>query len=258
MQRHGAGTSYQLLRKPQDVPSAQTLDVLYNNFKAAEIESGDSIKGDIEKNQRPFEEGIDRVGSRHAVNLVLNEKVYQRNKGSEKGAGQVFPQLDRLRVWRAESQTSKCPWQCRNQIADHKDIMPVMVIRARNVCPASTSQCSKDAHSCNELGQAAVRSVGQTVEEENKQESRSRANGDEDLENGSFGIAVADGCTDRWEPLNRVSEVLVLDDFVVMERHAHDQGTDECRVRRGGMKMRDPLAWYLESCQTCRVANVCG
>ena len=58
----GAGTSYQLLRKPLHVPSSETLHIFHYYFKAIEIQRGNGVEGDIKEYEGPFEEGVDRVG----------------------------------------------------------------------------------------------------------------------------------------------------------------------------------------------------
>ncbi|KAH9822846.1 hypothetical protein Tdes44962_MAKER04679 [Teratosphaeria destructans] len=56
-------TAYLLpFRKPRHIPPAQALDILDDQFERAEVESGDGVEGDVEKDQRPLEEGIDCVG----------------------------------------------------------------------------------------------------------------------------------------------------------------------------------------------------
>lgn len=52
--------------------------------------------------------------------------------------------------------------------------------------------------------------------------------GDEDLEEGSLGISVANGGRHGGEPLIGVAIVLVLDDLVEMKGHADDEGAQEC------------------------------
>ena len=45
-----------------DVPSTEPFDVFYNKFKALKIKSSHGIEGYIEKDECPFEEGVDGVG----------------------------------------------------------------------------------------------------------------------------------------------------------------------------------------------------
>lgn len=106
----GSGPSYQLLRKPQNVPSAQTFDILYDNLKAAEVQGGHRVESYVKKDQGPFKESVNSVRTRYAVNLVLDEEVDQWDQSAKEGTRQVLSQLDSPRVRRAKSQTSDCPW----------------------------------------------------------------------------------------------------------------------------------------------------
>jgi hypothetical protein len=245
-QRYGAGSSYQLLWKPQDVPSAQTLDVLDNNLKAAEVHSGDCVESNIQKNQGPLEESVDGVCTRHTVNLVLDEEVHKRHKCRKESSAQVFSQFDGTRIRRTQCETSQCPRQSCDQVADHEDVVPVVVIRACNICPSSAGQCPENSHSCDEFWQAGIWSVGHAIEEEDQQEAWTGANGDEDLEDRALRVAIANGCADGGEPFDGVSKVFVLDNLGVMEGHADDQGAEEGRIGGDGVEVGDPLARYLQ------------
>lgn len=190
---------------------------------------------------------------------MLDEEVDEWDQCSKECSSQVFPQLDRSWVGRAQGEAAQCPRQRRNQIADHEDIVPIVVIRACNIGPSSASQRPENTHSCDELGQAAARAVGHAVEEEDQQEARARANGDEDLEYGALRVAVADGRADGGKPFDGIAEVLVLDDFGVVKGHAHNQGAEEGGIRGDSVEVGDPLAGYLASCQLgCRIAVGAG
>lgn len=65
----------------------------------------------------------------HLVYFVLDEKIDQRNQGTKEQPGQIFPVFDSDRVGRAQGETAESPWQCSNKIANHEDIMPIVVIR---------------------------------------------------------------------------------------------------------------------------------
>jgi len=51
-----------LFRKPLHVPLARALDIPYYHLERAEVQSSHSVEGDIEEDQRPFEECVYRVG----------------------------------------------------------------------------------------------------------------------------------------------------------------------------------------------------
>lgn len=130
-----------------------------------------------------------------------------------------------------------------------------MIIRARHICPSSASQSSENTHASHELGQRAVWSVGQAIPQEDQCESWTRADGDKDLEDGSFGVAIANRCADGGEPFDGISKVLVLDNLVVMEGHSNDQRAEEGSICGDGMQVRDKLSRNLEK---ARVRGVNG
>lgn len=177
---------------------------------------------------------------------MLDEEVHQRNQCSKEGTRQVLSVLDSLWIWWTQCQTTQCPWQCSHQIADHEDVVPIVVVCARHVCPSSASQGSKNSHSSHKLGQRAVWPIGQTVPQEDKRKSRTRAYGDEDLKYGAFGVAVANGCAHRGEPFNWVAKVLVLHDFVIMQRHSNDKRAEKGAICGKGVQVRDVVSRNLQ------------
>lgn len=120
--------------------------------------------------------------------------------------------------------------------------MPIMVVGRCHIGPSSTSQSSENADSSNDLGKGRVGARSEDVPQEDKRESRAGGNGDEDLEEGPFGVTVTNGRGHGGEPFNWVAEVFVLDDLVVMQSHADNQRTDEGRVGEECVSPRDPFA----------------
>lgn len=90
------------------------------------------------------------------MDLMLNEIVDQRNQCSEEQTGHNLAVLDSTAVVGAERKTAESPWQSSDQVRDHEDIMPVMVVGRCNVSPTSTSQSTEDTHAGNELGQSRI------------------------------------------------------------------------------------------------------
>ena len=156
------------------------------------------------------------------MHLVLNEEVDQRYEGAKERSSQVFPVLDRFRIGWAQSQASQRPRQCRDEVADHENVVPVVVIRARDVRPSTARQRPEYTHAGDELGQSAPRSVGQAVEQEDQHEAWAGSNGDEDLEDRSFGVAVADCGGDGGKPFDGIAVVFVLHDLIVVQPHPDD------------------------------------
>src|SRR5256885_6212371 len=90
------------------------------------------------------------------MHFVLYEEVDQGHQRAEEQTGQDFSVFDCSRMWRTESKTPKSPWQCCNQIGDHENVMPVMVIRRCHVRPSSTSYCPEQARPCDNFRQGRV------------------------------------------------------------------------------------------------------
>lgn len=62
-----------LFRKPWNVPSASTLDILDNEFEACKVQGSDGIEGYIEQNKRPLKESVDGVGyTRRSATIFSN------------------------------------------------------------------------------------------------------------------------------------------------------------------------------------------
>lgn len=89
----------------------------------------------------------------NAMHLVLDKKVYHGHKGAKKGRGQVLSVLDRFRIRRAEGDAAKCPRDRNDQVRDHQDVVPVMVVGRGDVGPAATGQCAQQSHRTNKLWQ---------------------------------------------------------------------------------------------------------
>ena len=79
------------------------------------------------------------------VNLVLNEEVDQRNQSTEESTRKILSVFDSLPVVRAQCQTTQCPRERRNNVGDHKYIVPIVSIGRRNICPSSAGQSSKQS-----------------------------------------------------------------------------------------------------------------
>lgn len=90
------------------------------------------------------------------MNLVLDEEVYQGYQSAKKCSRQVFSVFDRSRIVRTKGETPKSPWEGSNEVRDHKDIMPIVVVGGSDICPASACNCPKKTGVCDELGEARV------------------------------------------------------------------------------------------------------
>jgi hypothetical protein len=181
------------------------------------------------------------------MHLVLYEEVDQRNECRKESTSQILPILYSLRIRRTQHNTPNGPRQRRNQITNHEYVMPIVIIRARNIRPPTTRQRPEDTNPRHEFRQSTVfPAAADAVPQEDQHEARAGADGDEDLEDGSFGVAVADGGADGGEPFGRVAVVFVLYDLGVVQPDADDEGAEEGEVGGDGVRVGDPVAGYLE------------
>lgn len=175
------------------------------------------------------------------MHLVLNEEVYQRYKCTEEKTSHNLAIFHGTAIVGTESETAHCPGQSRNKIRNHKYIMPVMIISRRDICPTSAHKRSKQPSSRNELGEVRARTRSEKVPKKNESKSRTGSDCDENLEEGSFGIPIANRRRHRGEPFVRVAIMLVLHDLPEMQAHAYHQGAEKCSIREGRMGPRHPF-----------------
>ena len=88
------------------------------------------------------------------MDFVLDEVVDQGHKCAKEQACQDLPVLDSTAVVRAKGETSEGPGQSRNKVRDHKDVVPVMIIRRRNICPATASKRAEQSDPSDHLWQS--------------------------------------------------------------------------------------------------------
>lgn len=85
------------------------------------------------------------------MNLVLDEKVHQRHQSTEESARNVFPVLDRFGIRGTERNAAGCPRNRKDNVRDHKNIVPVMVVGRRDVGPPAACESSDDAGPSDQL-----------------------------------------------------------------------------------------------------------
>lgn len=168
-----------LLRKPLDVPSTQSLYVFDDQLETRKVQGSDGIESYVEQHEGPFKERVDRVRwavsepsdrsnrrfltARDFMNLVLNKEVHKWHDRPKEARSQDLSPLDAGRIWRAECKASHCPRNRCDQIADHEDVMPVVVISGGDIGPSAARQCSEDSHACNHLREGCIWACGKTV-----------------------------------------------------------------------------------------------
>lgn len=161
------------------------------------------------------------------MNLVLNEEVDQRYERAKEGTSKVLSKLDSLWIGRAQGETTGGPGDGCDEVRNHEDIVPVVVIRRRDVCPPSASEGPKEAEEGNHFRQGTTGPSRQKIPKADKRKSRAGCDGNEEHEHGSFGISIPNGGRHGREPFVGISVELILDDFVIVKGDAHYQGTQE-------------------------------
>lgn len=154
--------------------------------------------------------------------LVLDEEIDQWHQGTKEQTGHDFPILRSTAVVTTQGDATQRPRQSCNQVRNHKDIVPVMVISRCYIGPTTTGECPKQSDTSNYLWQSRVGPRSKDIPEEHQSESRAGSDGDEDLEEGTFGVSITNGCGYGREPFIGVAVMFVLDDFREMQRHSHD------------------------------------
>ena len=74
----------------------------------------------------------------NAIHFVLDEKVNKRNQRAKEQTRKDFPVPDSTGVCWAEHDATHSPGKGCKNIQNHEDVMPVVVVRARDVGPSAT------------------------------------------------------------------------------------------------------------------------
>lgn len=192
--------------------------------------------------------------TRDLVHFVLDKVINQRHQSTEEQTGHNLPVFHSTAVVRAEGQATQRPRQSSNQIRNHENVVPVMVIRRCNVCPTTTGKSPENANTSDNLRKRRVRPRSEDIPEEHQSEPGAGSDSDEDLEERTFGISIANGCRYGREPFVGVTVMFVLDNLPEMQRHSHNQGAEERGIREKSMSPRNPFAIELtqEIISDCR------
>jgi hypothetical protein len=175
--------------KSGNIPARYPSVVLDHDLEVLELGYGDSIERYIEENKCPFEEGVDgiccpvstngyaRFGvdehtSGDVVNLMLNEEVDQGYEGRKEATSKELSVLEGCRVAGAQCKAAQSPGQSGDKVRDHENVVPVMGVGGRHICPSTTCQCAENANTGDELGERRVRAAGHNVPQADQCEAR--------------------------------------------------------------------------------------
>src|SRR5215469_6613940 len=146
----------------------------------------------------------ERHASCNMMNFVLDKEVEQRHDCCKESASEYFAILDRFWIRRAEFDTADGPGHSSQEIRDHEDIMPIVIIRGSDIRPTTASECSEYSNSCYPLWQSIAFSRSHKIPQCNQGESWAGCHGNENLEDGALRIAVTNCSGDRGKPFLRV------------------------------------------------------
>jgi hypothetical protein len=114
----------------------------------------------------------DGLTSSHFVDLVLDEEIYQGNEGPKEKACEDLPPFACSGIIGAQGKAAQRPWESRDEIGDHEDVVPVVVICRRHICPTPTRYRSEESHPADELWQRRLGMSCHHVPQEDEGESR--------------------------------------------------------------------------------------
>ena len=103
---------------------------------------------------------------------MLDKKVDQGNQSAEEASSNPLSVLDRLCVRGAKRNAAGSPGNGKDDVRDHENVVPVMVVGRGDVGPAAASKSSDDTGKRNSLGEDTAGFSSQEIEKSNQGESR--------------------------------------------------------------------------------------
>ena len=94
---------------------------------------------------------------------MLDVKVHHGYHGRKENGCYTLPPLDSNPVRWAEHNASKRPWQRRDEIGDHEYIVPIVVVRRRDIGPSAAHHGPKQANGRENLGKVGTRAARQEI-----------------------------------------------------------------------------------------------
>lgn len=97
------------------------------------------------------------------MNLVLDEEVDEGHERAKERARNDLPVLDGLGVRWAQGNAAQGPRKRCDDVGDHENVVPIMVVGRGDVCEAAASQGSENAHEEHEPRQPLAGFPGEEV-----------------------------------------------------------------------------------------------
>lgn len=96
--------------------------------------------------------------------------------------------------------------------------MPVMVISGGDIRPTTARQSPENAHTGNQFRQRGIGTRGEDVPQEDQGKPGTGGDGNKNLEEGPFGVSIANCRGHGGEPFIGVAVVFILHDLVEVQR----------------------------------------
>ena len=106
------------------------------------------------------------------MHLMLDEKVDQWDKSTKEGRREVLAIFDSFWIGRAQRNATGGPGYCCNDVRDHKNVMPVVIVGRGNISPAAACQGSEYPHNGNKCGEFLARFPCQEIPKSNEGKPR--------------------------------------------------------------------------------------
>lgn len=186
------------------------------------------------------------------MDFVLDEIVDQWHQRSKEQRGKDLAPLDGVTVHGRQRETTQGPRQRKHQIRDHEDVVPGMVVRRRDVDPSTAEYSPQQAHGGHELGSARAGTRGDKVPEDDQGEAGTRRDRDEHLEDGSFGIPVANRRRNGGKPFLRIT-LLFRQRLQMQARAIRASIANYVHSTRSSQSYGSVVTWYGELRVSARV-----
>jgi hypothetical protein len=103
------------------------------------------------------------------MDLMLNKIVNQWNKSSKEETCEDLAVLDGLDIARRrQGQATERPGQGENQVCNHEDVVPVMVVSGSDINPSSAQHSPDHADCKDKLWARAVPPRGEEIPQEDQ------------------------------------------------------------------------------------------
>lgn len=76
------------------------------------------------------------------MHLVLDEEVDQRYQSTKESTTEILSVLDGLGIRGAQSNAPQRPGESADNVGDHENVVPIMIVGRCDICPATACESS--------------------------------------------------------------------------------------------------------------------